>query len=455
MKYKIIIPLLFFTMFLNAQNNPDSVMFNRIFDQELSHGRSHENLHELCKGYGKRLSGSPIAAGAVEWSFNKMKSYGFDSVYRQEVLVPHWVRGDKETASYSIKSGSKAMAVRICALGGSIGGKITGKVIEVKSFEELRALGKDKVKGHIVFFNRPMDDTKINTFDAYGGAINQREFGANEASCLGATAVIVRSMSLGINPYPHTGAMLSYTDSVAKIPACAISTENAEMLSKDLKKSSDLLFKLEMHCQWLPDTLSYNVISEIRGTEHPEEIILIGGHLDAWDMAEGAHDDGAGVVQSLEAIRLIKELNIRPRHTIRCVFYMNEENGMRGGLKYAAEAKQKKEKHIAALESDAGGFTPRGFSFEANGDTLKRLIDYRNLFTPYYMDHFRKGGGGVDIGPLNKLGTLLIDLEPDTQRYFDFHHSAADVFEGVNKRELEMGAAGITGLVYLIDKYGL
>ena len=455
MKFKMIIPLLFLSFFLNGQNKQDSVMLKSIFDEELSHGQAHENLRELCKGYGKRLSGSPIAAGAVEWSFNKMNSYGFDTTFKQEVMVPHWVRGEKETAYYHLNPGSKAISVSICALGGSIGGKISGEVIEVKSFEELRALGKDKVKGHIVFFNRPMDNTKINTFGAYGGAINQREFGANEASYLGATAIIVRSMSLGINPYPHTGAMMNYTDSVPKIPACAISTKDAEKLSMDLRKLSNLSFNLEMHCLWLPDTLSYNVICDLKGTEHPEEIIVIGGHLDAWDMAEGAHDDGSGVIQSLEALRLLKKLNIRPRHTIRCVFFMNEENGMRGGLKYAEVARQKKEKHLAALESDEGGFTPRGFAFEAKGDTLKRLFAYKNLFTPYCMDHFQDGGGGVDIGPLNELGTILIDMNPDTQRYFDFHHAATDVFEGVNKRELEMGAAGITGLIYLIDKYGL
>lgn len=421
-------------------------MLKRIFNEELSHGHSHENLCELCKGYGKRLSGSPVAAGAVEWSFNKMKSYGFDTAFKQEVMVPHWVRGEKETASYHLSSGSKPISVSICALGGSIGGKINGEVIEVTSFEELRALGKDKVKGHIVFFNRPMDDTQINTFPAYGGAIDQREYGANEASYKGASAVIVRSMSLGINPYPHTGAMMNYIDSVAKIPACAISTQDAEMLSKDLKQSSKLSFNLEMHCRWFPDTLSYNVICEIKGSEHPEEIIVIGGHLDAWDMAEGAHDDGSGVVQSLEALHLFKELNIRPKHTIRCVFFMNEENGMRGALKYAEVARRKEEKHLAALESDEGGFTPRGFSFEARGDTLKRFFAYKELFTPYFMDNFRSGGGGVDIGPLKALGTILIDLNPDTQRYFDFHHAATDMFEGVNKRELEMGAAGITGI---------
>lgn len=271
---------------------------------------------------------------------------------------------------------------------------------------------------------------------------------------MGAIGVIVRTMSVGINPYPHTGAM-RYADSVIKIPACAISTKDAEQLSIDLERFTDLTFNFSIISQTLADTISHNVVCEIRGSEHPEEIILMGGHLDAWDMAEGAHDDGAGVVQCLEALRLMKQLGIKPKHTLRCVFFMNEENGLRGGTKYAELAKMKKEKTILALESDEGGFTPRGFAFDATGDTLQRLYAYKKLFRPYYMDDFRDGGGGADIGPLKEQGCVLMDLNPDTQRYFDFHHAVTDVFESVNKRELEMGAAGIAGIIYLIDKNGL
>ncbi len=455
MKLSNLFIVLFCTFVAKAQVNSDSAMIKRFFDRELSKGQCYDNLKELCKGYGKRLSGSPIAAGAVEWSYNKMKSYGFDNIYKQEVMVPHWVRGVKEKATYRKSDTSKVERVAVCALGGSIGCKIEGAVIEVNSFEVLKALGKEKVKGKIIFFNRPMDDTNINTFGAYSGAVNQRSRGANEASFMGASGVIVRSMSLGLNRFPHTGAMMRYTDSVPKIPACAISTMDAEKLSSDLSKNSKLKFALEMSSEWLPDTLSHNVICEIKGIEFPQEIIVFGGHLDAWDMAEGAHDDGAGVVQCLEALRLFKELGIRPKRTLRCVFFMNEENGMKGGLKYAEEAKKKNEKTILALESDEGGFTPRGFSFDASGDTLKRLINYKRFFEPYYMSDFHEGGGGTDISPLKDQGTVLMDLNPDTQRYFDFHHAATDVFQSVNKRELELGAAGIASMIYLIDKYGL
>ncbi len=454
MKFISISYFLLLATFLHAQVGVDSVMLKRIFDEELTQGQCHTNLRELCKGYGKRLTGSPGAAEAVEWSFEKMKSYGFDTAYKQEVMVPHWVRGKAEKASYKVGNTINPIQVGLCALGGSIGGSATGEVIEVKSFGELRALGKEKVKGKIVFFNRPMDDTKINTFEAYGGAVNQRGRGAIEAGYLGAIGVIVRSMSVGVNPYPHTGAM-HYNDTVTKITSCAISTLDAENLSKDLKAYPNLIFSYTIDCKTLPDTLSHNVICEIKGSESPDEIIVIGGHLDAWDMAEGAHDDGSGVVQSMEVLRLFKQLGIRPKHTIRCVFFMNEENGLKGGLKYAEVAKAKKEKHIIALESDEGGFTPRGFSMSAHGDTLANFLNYKSLFHIYNMDDFREGGGGSDIGPLENQGCVMMSLTPDMQRYFDFHHAATDTFEGVNKRELEMGAAGMAGMIYLIDKYGL
>ncbi len=452
MKVLYSIIFLFFCYTVNAQVNSDSILIKKIFDEELSNGQCYENLRYLCKGFGKRLTGSPIAAGAVEWSYHKMRSYGFDTVYKQDVMVPHWVRGATEKAHYELGKSMKIIPVSICALGGSIGGEIKGEVIEVKSFEELRALKKENVKGKIVFFNRPMDDTKINTFGAYGGAVNQRGRGAIEAGYMGAVGVIVRSMSVGINPYPHTGAM-RYSDTVSKIPACAISTLDAEKLSDDLKKNTRLFFQYSLYSHTLPDTLSHNVICEIQGSEHPEEIMVMGGHLDAWDLGEGAHDDGAGLVQCLEALRLFKQMGIRPKHTIRCVFFMNEENGLKGGLKYAEMARLNNEKHVLALESDEGGFTPRGFSFDATGDTLARLLGYNKTFHPYYMDDFHMGGGGSDIGPLKEQGCVLMDLSPDTQRYFDFHHAATDVFEGVNKRELLMGAAGIAGIMYLLDTH--
>lgn len=435
--------------------NKDSLTLKSFFSSELKSGKSYPLLKELCEDIGPRLSGSENAAKAVKWAEEKMKEFKFDKVYLQEVMVPHWERGKKEEGI--IISKSFTLPVPTCALGGSVAtnGKLLTGIVEVKSLEELEALGTEKVKGKFVFFNRPMDPTKINTFEAYGPAVAYRGMGANEASKYGAAGVIIRSVNVSLDDYPHTGAMRPYDPQREKIPACAISTNAAELLSKLLEKDPQLTFSLDMTCQTLPDAKSYNVIGELKGTEFPEEIIVVGGHLDSWDLAQGAHDDGAGCVQSMEALRLFKENKIQPKRTIRCVLFMNEENGLRGGIEYAKQSKLNKEKHIAAMESDEGGFTPRGFGFDADSIQFEKINSWKPLFAPYNILEFKKGGGGADIGPLKDQGPVLISYIPDSQRYFDFHHSALDKIEGVNKRELELGAASLSALLYLISQYGL
>ena len=349
------------------------------------------------------------------------------------------------------------MTVNVCALGGSIGtgsSGISANVIEVKSFDELKTLGAKGVQGKIVFFNRPMDPTKINTFGGYGGAVDQRANGASEAAKLGAIAVLVRSMSSNLEDYPHTGGM-RYAPDVAKIPALAISTRHAELLSQHLKDEKDLTFYMENHSETLEDAPSFNVIGEIKGTEFPNEFIVVGGHLDSWDLAQGAHDDGAGCVQSIEVLRLFKQMGYKPKHTIRAVMFMNEENGLRGGMKYAEEAERKKEKHIAAIESDRGGFVPRGFTVPTEAKAKERVRSWKPLLEPYGLSDFSQEGGGADIGPLAPQGVALIGFLPDSQRYFNYHHTAEDTIDKVDKRELELGSASMAALVYLIDKYGL
>jgi carboxypeptidase Q len=289
---------------------------------------------------------------------------------------------------------------------------------------------------------------------AYGGAVNQRSQGAIVAARYGALAVIVRSMTTGIDDYPHTGAM-RYVDTVAKIPACAISTKGAEHLSVVLKQHKDIRFFLNMNCQTLPDEVSYNVVGEIKGSEHPDEIIVVGGHLDSWDLGEGAHDDGAGVVQSMEILYLFKKLGIRPKRTVRIVAFMNEENGVRGANKYAELAAANKEKHMAAMESDSGGFSPMGFQLHGEAGKVAHIKQWSGLFTPYFIYEFGNGHGGTDIEPLAKQGTTLIGLSPNSQRYFDYHHCALDKLENVDERELEMGAAAMAAMVYLLDHYGI
>jgi hypothetical protein len=301
-----------------------------------------------------------------------------------------------------------------------------------------------------------MDPKLISTFAAYGGAGDQRSRGPSEAAKYGAVGVVVRSLGSNIDENPHTGAT-NYRDSIPKIPAIAISTLHAELLSKSLSEGKGLKFYFESHCEMLEDVRSFNVVGQIRGSQFPDEIIDVGGHLDSWDLAQGAHDDGAGCVQSIEVLRIFKVMGYKPKRTIRAVMFMNEENGLRGGREYAAQAKAKNENHIAAIESDAGGFTPRGFSVGrgVSEDVKAKFTKWKTLFEPYGLTDFGRPGGGADIGPLASQGTVTIGLIPDSQRYFDYHHTPIDTFDKVNKRELELGAASMASLIYLIDQYGL
>jgi len=440
-----------------AQTAQDQDGIKEIFNAALTHGQSYQMLTDLCTKIGARLSGSPGAAAAVEWSRHVMETYDFDSVWLQPVMVPHWVRGQQEITRVINSKKMGTVNLSVCALGGSIGtgpSGLSAAVIEVKSFDELRQLGTKAVQGKIVFFNRPMDPTQINTFAAYGGAVNQRGNGAVEAAKLGAVAVIVRSMGLNEEDYPHTGAM-HYEPNVNKIPAVAVSTRHANLLSKLIKDEKDLNVYIETHCETLDDAPSFNVIGQINGSEYKDEIIDIGGHLDSWDLAQGAHDDGTGCVQSIEVLRLFKSLGIKPKRTLRAVMFMNEENGLRGGTKYAEEAKAKHENHIAAIESDEGGFTPRGFSMSASDAVKNKIKSWKPMLEPYGLTDFEHAGGGADIGPMAAAGTAMIGFLPDTQRYFDYHHTPVDTIDKVSKRELEMGAAAMTALVFLIDRYGL
>ncbi|MFC6997597.1 M20/M25/M40 family metallo-hydrolase [Rufibacter roseus] len=438
--------------------NQDSLFIRKLYNIALTQGNSYEQLRYLTQNIGARLSGSPQAAAAVEWSRQEMEKMGLDRVYLQEVMVPHWVRGDKEYAAIVNSRITPAREVNVLALGGSVAtpaNGLTAEVVEVQGIDELKKLGKKKVQGKIVFFNRPFDQTHIVTGRAYGGAVDQRSSGPSEAGKLGAVGVVVRSMASNTDDFPHTGG-LRYADDAPRIPAVAISTKGADLLSSLLKEDEKLRFHMRLNPQWLPDVLSYNVIGEIKGSEKPDEIIVVGGHLDSWDIGEGAHDDGTGVVQSMEVLRLLKQMGYKPKRTIRAVMFMNEENGLRGGTKYAEVAKQRGEKHIAAIESDAGGFTPRGFGITApNEPTFQKLFAWKPLLAPYGLHDIERGGGGADIGPLKDDRVALIGFRPDSQRYFDIHHTANDTFDKVNKRELELGGASMAALVYLIDKYGL
>ena len=453
---KIAFSILFFTSIIYSQSN-DQIMLKNIYNFSLTNSKCYSWLDDLSNKIGSRLSGSVGAEKGVAYVKAQLETLGLDKVYLQEVMVPKWVRGEKETA-YFMDNKTK-VTIPICALGGSIATSksgLTAEVVEVKSLKELETLGEEKLKGKIIFYNRPFEPENIDAFKSYGKCVDQRYYGAKEATKYGAVGTIVRSMNFRLDDFPHTGAQ-SYGD-IPKdkyIPTAAISTNAAELLSKKLKENSKLKFYMKLSCQTLADVLSYNVIGEITGSVHPEKIMTVGGHLDSWDLADGSHDDGAGVVQSMAVLECFKKLNYKPKNTIRVVLFMNEENGGRGGKKYEEVSKLNNENHIFALESDSGGFSPRGFSFECDESNFQKVNSWKYLFEPYLIHNFVKGGTGSDIEPLTSKKIVKAGLQPDSQRYFDYHHAANDTFDAVNKRELELGAATMASLMYLFDQYGI
>ncbi len=457
MRYLIIGFFILFSCLCWPQSQ-DQQQINDIFNKALTEGKSYQWLNYLSNRIGGRLSGSVQAEQAVNYTKSQMDSLGFDRVWLQPVMVPKWVRGTPEFAYIESKPGI-TNNVPITALGGSVAtppGGIKANVVEVHSFEELASLGREGIAGRIVFFNRPMRADLINTFEAYSGAVDQRYKGAIEASKYGAVGVIVRSLTPRLDDLPHTGSM-TYEDlpPEQRIPAAAISTNGAELLSTTLKLNPNIRFYFKQNCKQLNDIKSYNVIGEIRGSTYPDEILVVGGHLDSWDLGDGAHDDGAGCVQSMEALRLLKETGYKPQRTLRVVLFMSEEIGLWGAKKYAAEVKSKGENHIFALESDANAFSPRGFSFDCSQTNLDRINSWKPLFEPFLVHQFYMGGSGADIGLLKNESIVLAGLRPDSQRYFDHHHAENDTFEHINKRELELGAAAMSSLLYLFDKYGI
>lgn len=433
----------------------DSLMIRKIADEILGNGKAYENLRVLCKTVGGRLAGSPQMYKAEAWGQQTLQNAGADKVWLQECKVPHWVRGGEDEAYFM--NNSKKQSLDILALGNSVGTGAKGiaaPIMMINSFEELEQ-HKEEVKGKIVFYNYKFNHSFVKTFSSYADAVKYRGQGPSRAAKYGAVAVLVRSMSHAADNHPHTGGM-SYNDSFPKIPAAAVGLKDADILADFLAKNKNGQAYIKTNAKMFNDTIGHNVVGEILGSEFPDEIITIGGHLDSWDPAEGAHDDGAGCVQSIEILRAFKEIGYKPKRTIRIVLFANEENGLRGGTKYAEEAKAKNEKHYFALESDAGGFTPRGFGFTMAAERLQKIRQWLPLFVPYGVYEFNAGGGGADIGPLSRtLNTPVAGLQPDSQRYFDIHHARSDVFEAVNKRELELGAINMAALIYMIDKYGL
>lgn len=426
----------------------DKIIIDSLFNGALRQRTAYEWLKDICINIGPRLSGSDASNKSLDWAVNKLNGMSNVKVYRQELMVPYWERGKVEKA-YLISNGNQT-ELKVAALGGSIGtgsSLLASQVIELKSFEELEQR-KAEVKNKIVFFNNEFPKTVLNTFEVYGQLARYRVFGAREAAKFGAVAVIVRSITSSEDNVPHVGVMI-YNDTIPKIPAVAIGVLDAGVLHNSIVKDKEALVSIQLSCQILPDRPSANIIAEIKGTEKPEEVIVVSGHFDSWDKGQGAHDDGAGCVQSMEVIKLFSDMNYKPLHTIRCVLFMNEENGSRGSAKYTELST---EKHLAAIESDRGGFLPNGFSFDGDSLLFEKLREFIPQLNRWGVWYFQKGGSGADIGRIKDC-KMKLGYVPDSQRYFEVHHSDNDVIGAVNPRELELGSAVNAMMVYILDKY--
>ncbi|TDS10956.1 M20/M25/M40 family metallo-hydrolase [Sphingobacterium paludis] len=454
MKKTIVALLTLASNFSFAHAQQDSIMLDRIYSTSFEKGQAYENLRYLTKQIGNRIAGSERAEQAVTWSKSLMQSMAFDQVYLQDVDVPFWDRGLTEEA-YIVDSKEK---LQVLALGGSVAtpkSGLTAEVVEVELLSELRQRG-DEVRGKIVFVNKPWDESIVETGVAYGLNSSQRSRGPAEAAKLGAVAYLFRSLSSSVaDDFPHTGGT-RYVAGIDSIPAIAISAVSAQKLSAALKGDPKTKVFLTNSAAWKGIVKSHNVIAEWRGSEKPDEIITIGGHIDSWDVGEGAHDNGTGTMGTLDAIRTLMSLGYKPKHTIRLVFYMNEENGVQGSLKYGEMAKAKQEKIIAAIESDAGGFAPRGFDIKASAASVSWIqANWKPLFEQkFWVSRFLQGSPGVDSGVWGEHfpNTVMFNFRPDPHRYFDIHHTAKDVFEAVDRRELQSGVAALASLLYLVDQ---
>ncbi|MDR3025182.1 M28 family peptidase [Chryseobacterium sp.] len=442
--------LLLFGMTVFGQAKEDSIQFKKISTEILNNGKGYNELRELTKTIGNRLSGSEAYERSVQWAAQKLRDAGADKVWLQDVMIPVWVRG-KESLHIQTSNG-KWKNIKMLSLGNSegTGGKdISGDIIMVKSLEEYDKLPAEKVKDKIVFFNYPFNQGNVQTFISYRDASAYRRTTASLTAKKGGKFAIIRSLSSALDDVPHTGNM-RYDENISKIPAITIGNTTADELEMLLKKQK-VTAKLNSNCGMKGEKLSHSVIGEITGKKD-QSVIVVGGHLDSWDVGEGAHDDGAGIVQSIEVLRTFKKLGIQNNHTIRAVCFANEENGTKGGKQYGKIAKENNEKHLFAIETDAGGFSPRGISLEMDDLQRNQIKSWVNLFLPYGVYNFEGKYSGSDIAPLHEMGVPTAELVPDPQRYFDIHHTEEDTFEKVNRRELLLGSAVMTQLIYMIDK---
>lgn len=425
--------------------------FKKISDEIMTNGTAYENLGQLTKGIGPRFSATPGYMRAVDWAEKKLKEIGIDMIWRMEAKAPVWIRG-KESLQIKTANGDWKN-IRMLSFGNSegTGGKdLTGEIVLINSTSELNAMSVGQLKDKIVFVNLPMDPKIINTSDSYLITAKSKLISASVIAKTGAKALIIRSLTTASDDTPHAKMVYYEPDDKIRIPALSIGVKSADELEK-LLKSQKVTAKLNMTAQSKGDTTNPNISAEIQGKKD-SKVIVLGAQLDSWDFGEGAIDDGTGVAQCIEVLRTFKALGLENNHTIRVVFYANSENGGQGREMYAAYVKKKDEKHIFALGTDAGGYSPRGFSLDMSPQRRKQIFEWKNYFLPYGVYDFDQTEAIQDISPLKKMDIPLAELVVDTQRYFDYHHSEQDTFDKVNKRELLLGAVAMTQMIFMIDK---
>lgn len=421
---------------------------SQIIGTALVEGEAYEKLEYLSDRIGNRLSGSPQLDQAIQWAMERMKADGLENVRAEKAKVPHWVRGE-ESAQILTPAKHK---LTILGLGGTIGTPlegITAEVVVVRSFDELDKLG-EQVKGKIVLYNSPMRKD-LPTGQAYGEAVRYRSIGAVRAAKYGAVASLVRSVTTVSLNTPHTGAM-NYDENVPKIPAAAVTIENAELMQRLFLRGQKITLNLKLGAKTLPDAESANVVGEIRGSEKPEEVVLVSGHLDSWDVGTGSNDDGAGCVIAMEAVRVIAKLGLRPKRTIRVVLFTNEENGLYGAFAYRDAHKDKFDKHVAAIEADSGGTRPVGFSFKGSDAGFTLIKEISLLLQNLRSDNIDRSQGspGADISVLVNAGVPGLGLRNDSTNYFDIHHTDADTLDKMDKTDLALNVATMAVMVYIL-----
>jgi len=413
----------------------------RIIGAALTSDRAYRRLAHLTDRIGHRLSGSNNLERAIEWALAEMRADGLDNVRAEKVMVPHWVRGAESLELTS----PVARSLPMLGLGNSVGTPpegITAEAIVVRSFDELDALG-ERARGKIVVYNVP--------FTNYGQTVQYRGAGASRAARHGAVAAVVRSVTPVSLQTPHTGAM-NYAADQPKIPTAAITIEGAELLQRMYERGERPTLRLKMEAKFLPDAESANVVAEIKGSEKPDEIVLVSGHFDSWDVGQGAHDDGGGCIIAWETIRLLKELGLRPRRTIRAVLYTNEENGLRGGTAYRDAHRAELSKHVLAIESDSGVYRPEGFGLAATAPPQVRadLEEIAKLLSGIRAGRIAANGGGADIGPIMREGVVGASLDVDGTHYFDIHHTDADTLDKIDPQDLALCVATMAVMAYTV-----